>query len=71
MELNKEAEEYANKNVTKSLHAAYVEGATNSKYVQAEKIKFAIEQLYKFRESTFGKGINVIKELEKQLKELK
>jgi hypothetical protein len=71
MDLNKEAEEYANKNVTKSLHAAYVEGATNSKYVQSEKIKFAIEQLYKFRESTFGKGINVIKELENQLKELK
>jgi hypothetical protein len=40
------------------------------KHVQAEKLKFAIEHLYKFKESTFGKGVDVIKKLEQQLKEL-
>jgi hypothetical protein len=48
---------------------AFIAGA-NSRYVQAEKLKFAIEQLYKFRESTFGKGKNIIIELEQQLKQL-
>ena len=47
----------------------FIAGAT-SKYVEIEKIKFAIEQLYKFRECTFGKGVNVIKELEQQLKQI-
>jgi hypothetical protein len=41
-----------------------------SKHVQIEKLKFTIEMLYKFRECTFGKGKNVIAELEQQLKEL-
>jgi hypothetical protein len=48
---------------------SFIAGA-NSPWVQAEKIKYALEQLYKFRESTFGKGKNVIDELEQKLKEL-
>lgn len=47
----------------------FIAGA-NSKYVEKQKLKFAIEQLYKFRESTFGKGVNVIKELEQKLSKL-
>jgi phage I-like protein len=78
MDLNKEAEEYANKNVTKSLHAAYVEGATNSKYVQAEKIKAQIAVLSKIKIAVSDKNpltyYNIgeqVLELEKQLNELK
>ena len=74
MDLNKEAEEYANKNVTKSLHAAYVEGATNSKYVQAEKIKAQIEVLKNIDVPMTGyvttQIYSKIEELRKNLKEL-
>jgi hypothetical protein len=74
MDLNKEAEEYANKNVTKSLHAAYVEGATNSKYVQAEKIKAKIEVLKNIDVPMTGyvttQIYSKIEELRKNLKEL-
>lgn len=47
----------------------FIAGAT-SKWVEKQKLEFAIEQLKKFREATFGKGIDVIKELEKKLSEL-
>jgi hypothetical protein len=73
MDLNKEAEEYANKNVTKSLHAAYVEGATNSKYVQAEKIKAQIEVLKELSEAENKLNaslIIILEDLHKQLNEL-
>lgn len=46
----------------------FIAGAT-SKYVEKQKLEFAIEQLKRFRESTFGKGVNVIQELEQKLKE--
>lgn len=52
-----------------AFNEGFIAGST-SKYVEKEKLKFAIEQLYKFRESTFGKGVNVIKELEQKLSEL-
>lgn len=38
-----------------------------SKYVEKQKLEFAIEQLKRFRESTFGKGVDIIKELEQKL----
>lgn len=80
MTLEQEAEEYAesiNKNLFgmriyeryRSTKQDFIAGA-NSKWVQVEKIKYALEQLYKFREATFGKGKNVIEELEQQLKQL-
>lgn len=47
----------------------FIEGAT-SKYVEKQKLEFAIEQLKRFREATFGKGVDVIKELEQKLQEL-
>jgi hypothetical protein len=75
IDLNKEAEEFLkSKGITGQQNKTIAEWLTNfantSKYVQAEKIKFTIEQLYKFRESTFGKGKNIIIELEQQLKQL-
>lgn len=39
--------------------------------VEKEKIEFAISKCKEFRECAFGKGINVIKELEDKLTELK
>lgn len=48
---------------------SFIEGAT-SKYVEKQKLEFAIEQLKRFRETTFGKGVDVIKELEQKLFEL-
>jgi hypothetical protein len=47
----------------------FIAGVT-SKYAEKEKLEFAIAHLYEFRKSTFGKGINVIKKLEEQLKNL-
>lgn len=47
----------------------FIAGAT-SKYVEKQKLEFAIEQLKKFRECTFGRGVDVIKELEQKLLEL-
>lgn len=76
LDLDKEAEEYAHNyfnmhetNNYKALKQGFIVGAT-SKYVEIQKLKYAIEQLYRFRQATFGKGVNVIKELEEQLKEL-
>lgn len=66
MTLEQAAKQYSEQNQFVSLTQCFKE-VVNSEYVQREKIKFALEQLYKFRESTFGKGIDVIKELEKQL----
>lgn len=37
---------------------------------EKQKLEFAIEQLKRFRECTFGKGKYVIKELEQKLSEL-
>lgn len=37
---------------------------------EKQKLEFAIEQLKRFRECTFGKGKDVIKELEQKLSEL-
>lgn len=74
LDLNKEAEEYAE---NKSSHKVFQEAHINdfiagaeSKYVEIQKLKYAIEQLYRFRQAAFGKGVDVIKELEEQLKEL-
>ena len=66
MTLEQAAKQYSEQNQFVSLTQCFKE-VVNSEYVQEEKIKFALEQLYKFRESTFGKGIDTIKELEKQL----
>lgn len=35
-----------------------------------EKLEFAIGQLKRFREFTFGKGVNVIEKLQQKLSEL-
>jgi hypothetical protein len=67
--INDEDEKYFNSHGV-ALAKGFIAGA-NSKYIQVEKLKFALEQLYKFRESTFGKGKNVIKYIEQQLKQLK
>ncbi len=76
LDLNKEAEEYAHNyfnmhetNNYKALKQGFIVGA-ESKYVEIQKLKYAIEQLYRFKQATFGKGVNVIKELEEQLKQL-
>lgn len=45
---------------------AFMAGAT-SKWVEKQKLEFAIEQLKRFRECTFGKGRNIIKEIEIKL----
>jgi hypothetical protein len=83
IDLNKEAEEYAGIktsindydeqyfnshgiNIAKS----FIAGA-NSKYVEAEKLKFAIEAVLQFRKATFGLGNSGLEQLQKQLKELK
>lgn len=66
MNLEQAAKQYSEQNQFVSLTQCFKE-VVNSEYVQREKIIFALEQLYKFRESTFGKGIDTIKELEKQL----
>ena len=66
MNLEKAAKQYSEQNQFVSLTQCFKE-VVNSEYVQREKIIFALEQLYKFRESTFGKGIDTIKELEKEL----
>ena len=68
IEVNKKMGEHANAYENCS-RLDFIAGA-NSKSVQVDKLKFAIEMLYKFRECTFGKGKNVILELEQQLKEL-
>ena len=61
---------------TDESYYAFIEGATSNaakeywyKEFEKDKIRFAIEQLYKFREATFGKGVNVIRNLEQKLKE--
>jgi hypothetical protein len=71
LDLNKEAEEYATIGKTYSEQAEldFIAGA-ESKYVEIQKLKYAIEQLYRFRQATFGKGVDVIKELEEKLNEL-
>lgn len=79
-ELELEAEKYENNLKCNSsisfesaiytkLSDAFIAGAT-SKYVEKQKLEFAIEQLKKFREATLGRGINTIKELEQKLAEL-
>jgi len=51
------------------LQEGFIAGAT-SKYVEKQKLEFAIEQLKRFRECTFGKGLDVIKELEQKLSKI-
>jgi hypothetical protein len=75
IDINKEAEEYAEFGKTTSkwqpiVQNAFIAGA-NSKYVQAEKLKFAIEAVLEFRKATFGLGNSGLEQLQKQLKELK
>jgi hypothetical protein len=48
---------------------SFIAGA-NSKYVEIQKIVFALDYLYKYREATFGKGKNLIEELVEQLRKL-
>jgi hypothetical protein len=82
IDINKEAEEYAEIktsindydeqyfnshgiNIAKS----FIAGA-NSKYVQAKKLRFAIEAVLEFRKATFGLGNPGLEKLQQQLKEL-
>lgn len=57
--------------------AGFIEGAISDaakeywyKQFEKQKLQFAIEQLKRFREATFGKGVDVIQELEQKLNEL-
>lgn len=74
MDINKEAEDYAK---SKSSHETFQEthkrdfiAGANSKYAQAEKLKFAIETVLQFRKATFGLGNSGLEQLQQQLKEL-
>jgi hypothetical protein len=74
MDINKEAEEYAK---SKTSHKTFQEthkrdfiAGANSKYAQAEKLKFAIEAVLQFRKATFGLGNSGLEQLQQQLKEL-
>jgi hypothetical protein len=78
LDLNKEAENYLDrtynlsyeKTTWQKLHIRTFIAGAESKYVEIQKLKYAIEQLYRFRQATFGKGVDVIKELEEKLNEL-
>jgi hypothetical protein len=74
IDINKEAEEYAeNKSSHKVFQEAHIEdfiAGANSKYVQAEKLRFAIEAVLEFRKSTFGLGNSGLEKLQQQLKQL-
>jgi hypothetical protein len=74
MDINKEAEDYAK---SKTSHKTFQEthkrdfiAGANSKYAQAEKLKFAIEAVLQFRKATFGLGNSGLEQLQQQLKEL-
>jgi hypothetical protein len=76
--LEQEAEEYFDTNIfcdgitpfeEDISKRCFIAGA-NSKYVEIQKIMFAIGHLYKYREATFGKGKNLILELVEQLRKL-
>jgi hypothetical protein len=75
MDINKEAEEYANSKwhptsvVNDLIQEGFIAGA-NSKYAQAEKLKFAIEAVLQFKKATFGLGNSGLEQLQQQLKEL-
>jgi hypothetical protein len=75
MDINKEAEEYAKSKwpstsvVYDLIQEGFIAGA-NSKYAQAEKLKFAIEAVLQFRKATFGLGNSGLEQLQQQLKEL-
>jgi polyhydroxyalkanoate synthesis regulator phasin len=75
MDINKEAEEYAKSKwpstsvVNDLIQEGFIAGA-NSKYAQAEKLKFAIEAVLQFRKATFGLGNSGLEQLQQQLKEL-
>jgi hypothetical protein len=72
MDINKEAEEYAKQfdyAEDSSPMIDFIAGA-NSKYAQAEKLKFAIEAVLQFRKATFGLGNSGLEQLQQQLKEL-
>jgi hypothetical protein len=75
MDINKEAEEYAKTKwpstsvVYDLIQEGFIAGA-NSKYAQAEKLKFAIEAVLQFRKATFGLGNSGLEQLQQQLKEL-
>jgi len=72
IDINKEAEEYENKVVYADkgeVYKAFIAGA-NSEYVQAEKLRFAIEAVLEFRKATFGLGNSGLEKLQQQLKEL-
>jgi hypothetical protein len=82
IDLNKESEEYAWQKKSSfsvklpanelilSSKTDFIAGA-NSKYAQAEKLKFAIEAVLQFRKATFGLGNSGLEKLQQQLKELK
>jgi hypothetical protein len=74
MDINKEAEDYAK---SKTSHKTFQEthkrdfiAGANSKWVQAKKLKFAIEAVLQFRKATFGLGNSGLEQLQQQLKEL-
>lgn len=50
--------------------SAFIAGAA-SKSVQIARLRYAILQLNRFRDSAFGKGKNIIAELETELEFLK
>jgi hypothetical protein len=76
--LEEEAEEYFDNNIfcdgitpfeENISKKCFIAGA-NSKYVEIQKIVFALENVYKYREAKSGKGRNLIIELVEQLKKL-
>jgi hypothetical protein len=72
IDINKEAEEYENKVVyayKREVYKAFIAGA-NSEYVQAEKLRFAIESVLEFRKATFGLGNSRLEKLQQQLKKI-
>jgi hypothetical protein len=80
MTLQQEAEEYADSkdvditkcriNPTSIAHLGLYDGfiaGVNSEFVRRERIQFAIDCLKEFRNATFGKGVDIIKQLQKEL----
>jgi hypothetical protein len=77
IDINKEVEESVNNFYKDDLlleriafKRGYTECAENSKFIQVEKLKFAIEAVLQFRKATFGLGNSGLEKLQQQLKEL-
>ena len=84
IDINVEAQEYAKEvngiygeelypNCDETLNEVTIKefkAGANSKYVQYEKLRFAIEAVLQFRKATFGLGNSGLEKLQQQLKEL-